>query len=79
MGRTIVVNLSDGTALTFRKVQNIDPNFIATNGVNGPAASSMDDGFSTGYILLGINGAGPNTAVTGHDTYIVTLVAKYGV
>jgi hypothetical protein len=79
MGRTIVVSLSDGATLTFRKVQSIDPQSISTNGINGPASSLTDDGFSTGYILLGINGAGPNTTVTGNASYIVTLVAKYGV
>ena len=78
MGKTLVVTLTDGTALTFRKVQYVDPASFDTNGISGGPSSSTDSGFNTGYILLGLNGAGPNSTVTGHSTYIVTLVAKYG-
>ena len=79
MGRTIVARLNDGASLTFRKVQFVDPGSYETNGVTGDAATATDDGYNTGYILLGLNGAGPNTTVTGASTYIVTKVAKYGV
>lgn len=78
MGKTVVAKLSDGTSLTFRKVRYIDPACPSTDGISGSASSAKDDGYNTGYILLGMNGAGPNTAVTGHATYVVTLVAKYG-
>ena len=78
MGRTIVATLSDRNSLTFRKVQYIDPTAIYTGGVGGAEPTSTDDGFNTGYILLGLNGAGPNSTVTGHASYNVTLVAKYG-
>jgi hypothetical protein len=77
MGRTIIATLSDGSSLTFRKVQYVDPQAFDTGGVSGGPLSS-DDGFNTGYILLGLGGAGPNTTVTGHASYNVTLVAKYG-
>lgn len=79
MGRTIVARLNDGASLTFRKVQFVDPGSYETNGVTGNAATATDDGYNTGYILLGLNGAGPNTTVAGASTYIVTKVAKYGV
>jgi hypothetical protein len=78
MGRTIIATLSDGSSLTFRKVQYVDPHAIYSGGISGGEPSSTDDGFNTGYILLGLNGAGPNTTVTGHASYNVTLVAKYG-
>ncbi len=76
MGRTIVATRNDGASLTFRKVQYVDPGSIGTNGVTGDAATATDDGYNTGYILLGLNGAGPNAT---YATHIVAKVAKYGV
>jgi hypothetical protein len=78
MGRTIMATLSDGSSLTFRKVQYVDPRAFETGGVSGGVSTSTDDGFNTGYILLGLNGAGTQSTVTGHASYNVTLVAKYG-
>ena len=78
MGKTVVAKLKDGASLTFRKIRYVDPTSPSTDGISGNDRSANDDGYNTGYILLGINGAGPNTTVTGNTTYRVTLVAKYG-
>jgi len=77
MGKTVVASLTDGTTLTFRRVQFVDASSPATNGITGAAPGNGSD-YNVGYVLLGLNGAGTSTTATGAGTFVLSKVAKYG-
>jgi hypothetical protein len=65
MGKTITVQLTAGPIVFFRKVQLVSTGDVAKGrGVGGSAATTTDDGYRTGYILLGANGAAGASAGT---------------